>query len=114
MKTSPILLLAAAAALATATAQAAPSSPSEIRGYQNCLDANQDGHKGLLVNRQYLLAEADDQRTYYINATAWKNGERVSVGFSCDSTLSGRLISNRGASYVRFVPANDQVQVARN
>jgi hypothetical protein len=113
MKKSP-LMIAAAAALLSAAAGAVTSSPSEFRGYQACLDANEGDFQGLVTDRNYLIREEENSRTYYINATAWENGERVEVGFSCETTRSGKLLSNQGASHTQYAAAPDDVQVAGN
>ena len=111
MKKSP-LMIAAAAALLSATAVAGTSSPAEQRGYQACLEANEDQFRGLLVDRKYLLRDNEDSRSYFINATAWENAERVKVGFSCETTRNGRLLSNNGVAYTHYAPAAESVQVA--
>lgn len=114
MKNLPALIAAGAIAL-SAGAHAAESSPSEFRGYQACLEANADAFEGLVTERNYLLSEQPSSRIYYINATAWENGERVEIGFSCETTKFGRLLENKGATYARFVPESDtRVQVASN
>jgi hypothetical protein len=112
MKT-PILIAAAAAALIAAGAHAGPrSTPSELRGYQACVDANADHYRGLRFERTYLINQTDTGRTYYLNATAWENGERVGLGFRCETNRTGRLIEASNPSYVQYVPAADSVQVA--
>lgn len=112
MKTS-ILIAAATAALIAAGAQAGPrSTPSELRGYQACVDANADGHLGLRFQRTYLINETDAGRTYFLNATAWESGERVALGFRCETNKAGRLIEASSPSYVQYVPAAGSVQVA--
>ena len=114
-------LLAASAAISVAAfapgAFAGDSSPSEFRGYQACVEANADNLTGLAMERHYLLNETADGRIYYINATAWEDGERVNVGLSCETTPGGRLTSNEGVTYNRFVQAAEgrvQVEVAGN
>ncbi|MEJ2088395.1 MAG: hypothetical protein P8Y69_07960 [Gammaproteobacteria bacterium] len=120
MKVPLIPTLAAVAAVATlsvgATAYAGQkSSTSEMRGYQACLDANKEDFRGLTPAREYLLADSNGLRTYYINATAWQDGERVSVGFTCTTSLHGRMVDNAGASFTRYVPSHEQpVRVAGN
>ena len=113
MKKSP-LMIAAAAALLSATAAAGTSSPGEVRGYQACLEANENQFRGLIVDRKYLIRDTEDSRTYYINATAWEEGERVKVGFSCETSRTGRLLTNNGAAYTHYAPAGRSVQVAGN
>ncbi len=115
MKKSPLMIAAAAAAaLSSAAAVAVTSTPSEYRGYQACLEANESQFSGLMTKRNYLIREDDNTRTYYINATVWENGERVEVGFSCETSKNGRLLSNNGAAYTHYAPASDSVQVAGN
>ena len=112
MKKSP-LMIAAAAALLSASAFAGASKPAEFRGYQICLQANEDQFQGLVVDRNYLIQENADSRSYYINATAWENGERVNVGFSCQTSKNGRrLLTNNGAAYTHYAAASSSVQVA--
>jgi len=106
--TTAILL----AGLTSGVAYAKPGSPAEIRGYNACLAANETSYRGLVPAKDYLLQETDTLRTYYINATAWKDGDRVDVALSCDTSLSGRMLTNRGGSYTHYVPASDPVQIA--
>jgi hypothetical protein len=114
MRTTLILLAAASTALIAGSVNARPSSPGEIRGYQNCLAANENDFRGLIPARTYLLEERADERVYYINATAWQDGERVDVGMSCRTSPTGRLLENLGASFTRYVPnAASPVQIAR-
>ena len=113
MKKSP-LMIAAAAALLSGAAFATVSTPAEFRGYEACLEANQDAFRGLVPSREYLVEERDNSRAYYINATAWENGKRIDVGFSCETSKSGQLLSNQGAAYNHYAAASDSVQVAGN
>ncbi len=120
MNKSPLTIAAAAALLSTAglllspAAGAVTSSASEFRGYQACLEAHQDAFRGLVTERTYLVQQKADSRTYYINATAWDNGERVEVGFSCETTRSGKLLSKNAVANTRYAAASDSVQVAGN
>ena len=117
MKTTLTIVAAIAAVTAATTADARPNSPAEQRGYQACLEANQDAFRGLIPERHYLINETDAGRTYYINATAWEDGERVNVAFACETNASGRLTDNLGMTYNRFVPASEgrvSVEVAGN
>jgi hypothetical protein len=110
MKKSP-LMIAAAAALLSATAAANPIGPMEQRGYDACLKANESEFRGLKVDREYLIRNNEDTRTYYINATAWENGERAQVGFSCETTRRGKLLNSSGIVNAHYAPA-PSVQVA--
>ncbi len=96
-----------------AQAEARTSTASEYRGYQACLEASAGNLNGLVTDRTYLLNEQDGQRTYYINATAWESGERVSVALRCETNRGGRVLSTAEPAYARYVPAGDTVQIAR-
>ncbi len=111
------LTLITAAALTTFSVSAAAqmnSTPAEFRGYKACVEANEEGLRGLVTERNYLYENTNDGRKYYINATIWEDGERVAVGFTCETTRSGRLLENQGLSYNHFAPAGDAPQVAGN
>ena len=114
MKAPIVLAAAALTSVAFASASfAAPSTHAELRGYQACLEANQDDFAGLTTQRNYLLAKTDTGHTYYINANAWQNGQRVKVSFSCETTSTGKLVQNQGVSYNHFISARSvPVQVA--
>ena len=113
MKAPVILAATAALALFLGSPAEARSTPSEMRGYNACLEAAGADLQGLVLERTYLIDTRNDQRTYYINGTAWTAGERVDVGLSCTTTRSGRLISASAPTFARYVPASDAgVQVA--
>lgn len=110
---APLILAATAVLTVTLAAQAdARSTPSELRGYEACLDASTTTLQGVVPDRTYLVDQRDDERTYYINATAWEEGARVNVGFRCQTNLSGRLLSSAEPAYTRYVPASATVQIA--
>ena len=112
--------LLSGAVLFSGTAAAGTSTPSEFRGYQACLEANEDAFSGLVPERRYLISRTSEKSTYYrkgsvqscMRFSARENGKRVDVAFSCDTTPSGRLISNQGAAYTRYAAASDAMQVA--
>ena len=112
MKKAP-LMIAAAAALLSVTAHATTIGPMEKRGYEACLKAHEGEFRGLQVDRKYLIRNKEDSRTYYINATAWENGERVQVGFSCETTRRGKLLAAEDAVNARYAAAATN-QVAGN
>lgn len=112
MLKTPLLIAATLAVAVSGGAHAVQSTPSEFRGYQACLDANEANFSGLVTERDYLLSRTETGRIYYINATAWENGERVPVAFTCETTASGRLVSNRAVDATQFVRAPESVQVA--
>lgn len=114
MKT--LLTLTAAVTLAAALPAAAgtPSQLSELRGYNTCLSTHANEYRGLTTARTYLMADNGASRTYYINATAWQDGERVPVGITCDTTRDGRELLSTAVTATRFASAEEVggVQVA--
>lgn len=111
---APLILITATALTVAMGAQAETrSTPSELRGYQACLDASTADMQGVVTGRTYLIDQRDGQRTYYINATAWENGKRVEVGIRCQTSLSGRLLTAFEPTASRYVPAEPTVQIAR-
>lgn len=109
----PLLIAGAFASSLSLSAVAAPSSPSEYRGYTACLDSLPAQYDNLTPARNYYLSRSADGRTYYINASHWQNGERVNVGLRCDTTASGREVLSSTVSANRFAIADRRgVQVA--
>ena len=92
----------AATTMMAATAQAKISSASELRGYEACVDAAAPEFNGLKLNRVYYLNEAGDKNTYYLNGTAWQNGERVDVRISCDTSTNGYDLLNQTTNIGRY------------
>lgn len=92
----------AATTMIAATAQAKISSASELRGYEACVSAANPEFKGLKLARVYYLNEAADKNTYYLNGTAWQNGERVDVRISCDTTTNGYDLLNQTTNVGRY------------
>ena len=109
---APLILTTTLLALTLGVQAEARSTPSEMRGYEACLNNSAADYKGLVTERTYLVDQRDGQRTYYINATAWDNGQRVNVSFRCETNLSGRLLSAAEPANGRFVSAGDTVQIA--
>jgi hypothetical protein len=109
---SPLMIAATTAALLSGTAMAEMSTPAEYRGYAACLEANEDAFRGLVPEREYLVSNTEESRTYYINATAWENGERVDVAFSCVTAKNGKLLQSQVALDTRYAAASDAIQVA--
>jgi hypothetical protein len=66
-----------------------PSSYSESRGYQNCVDAAARDDRIIKVAADYFIYEHSDTRRYYLNGYAFRQGESVPVKIACDTTSSG-------------------------
>ena len=89
------------------------SSPAEFRGYQACLSATEGEFSGLVLQRDYLLSQAEEHQTYYINATAWQHGARAQVGISCDTSRNGRKVLRTTTSNASFAMATaSEVRIA--
>ncbi len=101
MKTITFALAAAAATLSL-SAQAKISSQSEMNGYNACVAAAADDHNGLVLSRVYYLSEQADKNVYYVNGTAWENGDRVDVRIACDTSANGRTLLSQTSNYGRF------------
>ncbi|MEZ5553356.1 MAG: hypothetical protein R3E82_20915 [Pseudomonadales bacterium] len=112
--TKPLLVVAAfASTLSLSAFAAAPSSPSEYRGYSACLASVPKQFETLTPTRDYYLSRTAEGRTYYINARHWHDGEWVSVGLRCDTTVSGREVLSSTVTANRFAIADRRsVQVA--
>ena len=109
--TALIATVAAAAAVFTASAQAGTSSSSEFRGYNNCLEAASMPYKGVVADRAYYLNRAGSAQTYYINVTAWDNGDRVNLRITCDTSTNGRELLRSSIDSGRFQLARPSVRV---
>lgn len=113
MKSSLLLAGAFASTLSLSAFAAGPSSPSEYRGYSACLDSVSDQFESLTPARTYLLSRTGDSRTYYINASSWQDGERVTIGLRCDTSANGREVLSSTVTPDRFAIADRRgVQVA--
>ncbi|MEE8079324.1 MAG: hypothetical protein V3T18_10035 [Pseudomonadales bacterium] len=106
-----IATITAVAAVFSATAQAKPSSTSEFRGYNNCLEAASMPYKGVVADRAYYLSRAGSAQTYYINATAWASGDRINLRITCDTSTNGRELLRSSIDSGRFKLARPAVRI---
>lgn len=121
MKTSSTLassfatVLAVAALGATSAASAATSSPSDHRGYQTCVKAlDTESLSGVVFPRVYYIAHQAEAKTYYLNATAWQNGERVVKRITCETSANGRQVTSFATNDGRFALADGKrLEVAK-
>lgn len=95
----------------SAGAVAKPSSAPEYRGYTACIDAAEAEASGLVATREYFIARSDEMNQYFINATAWEAGDRVTVRVSCDTSRNGREVLGLDVADGRFVLDNGTVNV---
>ena len=101
MKKTLLILVAATASIAIA-AQARVSSPAEMTGYNTCVNASEGQFRGLVLSREYFLAQNTGAKSYYLNGTAWENGDRVHVRIACDTSNNGRDLKNVTTKQGRF------------
>lgn len=88
-------LLATGALLLSGSALAKPGSPSEERGFKACkhqIERTQPQLGRVAFSRTYYLNNTDEGRQYYINLSAWENGDRVQKRSDCETTRSGRRV----------------------
>ncbi|MEZ5558659.1 MAG: hypothetical protein R3E86_08985 [Pseudomonadales bacterium] len=90
-----------------APADARVSTSKELAGYHACLDAAADSHSGLVAKRFYYTAQSGDNRTYYINASAWENGNRVALRIACATSTDGRELLSVSSAEGRYALADE-------
>ena len=87
------------------------------RGYQQCVDGieselnNQRPH----LSHVYFMTVEDDNRTYYINGTAWQDGQRQPVRSECMTSLGGNhvlALAIEPGSYRGTPAARVEIEVA--
>ena len=113
MKKTLLILVAAAASIAIA-AQARVSNHAEMTGYNTCVNASEGQFHGLVLSRDYFVAQNPGAKSYYINGTAWENGDRIAVRIACDTSNNGRDLKNVTTGSGRFAlhKNTDPVRVA--
>ena len=80
------------------------------RGYDNCMNAAEDlltAQAGMVAERYYLHSRSDADQHFYINATAFVEGERSEVGFSCKTNLAGHRVIEIEKVDARYVLSNE-------
>ena len=110
-----LLLTAAAVCSAFAmTAQANTSSPGQVAGYNTCVDAGHEQLNGLALSRTFYVGKSADSRIFFINGTAWEDGDRVKVRISCDTSKNGHQLLSIHTGEGRFAKdhSNGHLQVA--
>ena len=107
MTRSKLIGAAALAAGLTFAAQANAGPLADQPGYDNCHDEiqSQYDHQGLVFARLHYLNREAGSNTYFINASAWEQGERVGLKSACETTKNGRRILALETSYGRWKDA---------
>ena len=102
-KTVALTTLAIAGSLSLAgTAYGKPSTDSELRGYQACVNAAQAETARLDPTRSYLLKDGDSEKRYFINAYQWQDGSRVAIKVACSTSPNGRQLNDIAVSEGRY------------
>lgn len=94
-----------------ATANAGPSSPAEMKGYETCVNAAESQTQSMDTTRYYLLDQDADAKHYYINAYQWQNGERVAVRVACTTSANGINLASVDVDEGRFNNRNALVTI---
>ena len=114
----PSVALAAgltAAILSGAAQAAAPSSFTESKGYQNCVDAADRETQVIRIRSNYYIYEHDDSRRYYLNGQAFVGGQSQAVKIACDTTLSGNRVLSVSVDQGQYAAREGSpMEVARN
>jgi hypothetical protein len=113
---NPSLPAAAALMLAAAGAQAVPpSSFTESRGYQACVEAAARTVQLVRMDSDYFIYDHDDSRRYYLNGYAFRDGDSERVKVACDTTRSGNRVLEVSVNEGSYAGRKDApVNVARN
>ncbi len=86
------ILASGLALLATAATAGDLASPTEKRGYQNCLSAAEGKARALTVEKTYFINEQSESRTYYLNGFSIQGGKWAPVRVACETTNSGNRL----------------------
>ena len=112
-----LTILSALTILIASAAQARPSQPSELRGFNTCIGAAKAEYtSGFVSSRNYFIDRSGPANAYFINASAWQAGDREPLRISCETSRNGRELLAYSAASGRFVPQQGTVsiQVAGN
>ena len=90
----------ATACVFVASAHAGPLSVQ--KGYDLCGSEIRAQGEGVTLSPIHFLQRRDTTHMYYINSTAWEDGERVHQRSACETKKSGRKILALETSYGRW------------
>ena len=111
MKAAALLGTAVLLAGVAVDADAKSSSAAEFRGYENCIDAADGEYAGLVTARDYFINRTPEMNQYFINGTAWVDGDRAQVRVACDTTRNGRKLLEFEVAQGVYVLDQGQVNV---
>lgn len=114
MRASTMLKGAAAMGLWLAAGTAGAGYLATERGYDSCID-NLEGaypRRARLVHARYYYYSASSvDMTYYVNSTAWEDGDRVRLRTRCMTDRLGRDLLARETEHGRWVRSRGKVTV---
>ena len=114
MKSSTMLKAFLAAGLLLSAGAVSANQMIAQRGYDSCVDDLEDAyprHARLVHARHYYLASRSDDMTYFVNSTAWEDGDRVALRTQCLTDRFGRDLLARETDYGRWVQGRARVNV---
>ncbi len=117
MKKTLTLLSILTVVIAGAVHAAPRSHPSELRGFETCVDAaKSEFANGFVYGSTYLIDRDGPTNAYFINASAWQAGERVLLRITCETSSNGSELLTYSYAPGRFIPKRGTVsiQVASN
>jgi hypothetical protein len=109
-----LLRLCVGLALCLAAGMVSAGSLIDQRGYVTCVDDVQRDyprHAGLVHGRYYFHEQSRDSMTYYVNSTAWQDGDRVRLRTRCLTDSYGRDLMARETHPGRWVQQRGRVTV---
>ncbi|HEX7037290.1 MAG TPA: hypothetical protein VF210_16075 [Pseudomonadales bacterium] len=111
MRTLSNTLLAIALLGAAGTAAA---NTVVTRGYDTCIDdleASYPRHAKLVHSPYYYHAVSADNMSYFVNSSAWQDGDRVGLKTLCTTDRFGRRVLLRETELGRWIPDRGVVRV---
>ncbi len=111
MKTLALTTAAITALAFTTAAEARPSTDSELRGYNTCIEAANAQSEGLVPSREYLINKEGENTLYYVNATRWEEGERNTIRVACETKARGQELVSASIEDGRYTDRESRVTV---
>lgn len=111
MRTLSTTLLAAALLSAAGTAAA---NTIVARGYGTCihdLEASYPRHAKMVHAPYYYHAVTGDDMSYFVNSSAWQDGDRVGLKTLCTTDRFGRRVLLRETELGKWIPNQGVVRV---
>jgi hypothetical protein len=97
-----------------AMAGVAGANTPVARGYGNCIDDLEAGYPrqaSVVHARYYYHARSSDEMTYFVNSSAWQDGDRVTLRTRCLTDRFGRDLLMRETFPGRWTPERGIVTV---